>query len=228
MKYLKFVLLNCFLLLISFNLSAQNIHPLFKAPQEKLGFRYFITKTPWRVQVGWHVVDDDGKPFKDLFDVKKSWNILPYPTKVSVEKECYYNWNVELAFAYNIYKGGKQINGEILTDNKSFYSIDLNGKYLLTRKYRIEPYLLIGGGYTHRATTKYTSVPTLNAGFGATIWVLDEFIGINLQATGKLGLLSPIYKSGSNYTQHSVCVLVKFSGNSRRLKAARAHLNTIF
>jgi hypothetical protein len=206
---------------------AQRKHPLLIPCKQKLGFKHFITKTPWRVQLAWNLVDDDGRAYSHLFDVKNSWNFPPYPAKLAVEKELNNNWNLELAFAYNKYKAGKTINGDVLTSDKSIFSIDLNAKYILTKKYLVEPFLLAGLGYTNRSTVRYAQTGTFNLGIGATVWVLDNQLGINLQGTGKFGLDAPL-KTLSNYLQHSIGVVYKFSGNNKRLKAARISLKRIY
>ena len=228
MKFLNSRLLLCLYFLSYFQVNAQNKHPLLVPCNERLGFKHFITKTPWRVQLAWTMIDDDGKPFNDLLNIKNTWNFPPYPTKIAIEKECTRHWNLELALAYNNYKSGKTINGDVIAASKSAFSVDVNGKYLLTKKYRIEPYLLIGLGYTHRTTDKYQSVATLNAGIGFTSWIVDNKWGIILQGSGKFGLKAPIIKTGSNYLQHSIGVVYKFTGNGKRLKLARAHLKKLF
>lgn len=226
MKYLRIVLV---LLFFATNgLLAQRYHSLLKPCNEKLGFRHFITKTPWRVQLGWNMVDDDGRPFNNLFDVKNTWNLPAYPTKISIEKECNRNWNVELSLSYNSYKAGKTINGDVMTSGQTFFAADVNGKYILSKKYIAEPYLLIGLGYTMRTTAIYQNAATLNAGIGCNIWLIDNLLGLNIQASGKFGLQAPVLKTGSNYLQHSIGLVYKFSGNYKRLQAARVNLKRIY
>lgn len=206
----------------------KNIHPyMVPCYVPKQGFKHFITKTPWIIQLGGNVVDDDGKPFNKVFDVKNSWNLFP-SGKLSIEKEFNYNWNVELAFNYNSFKAGKTINNDVYTSSGTFFSVDLNGKKILTKVFRIEPYLFSGFGYTMRTVSKYKSTPTLNAGFGFNIWAIDNVLGFNIQGSGKFGLTSPILKTGSNYLQHSLGIIYKFSGNNKRLKAARVHIKKIY
>ncbi len=190
-------------------------------------FKHFITKTPWIIQAAGNVVDDDGKPFKKVFDVKNSWN-LAVPIKVSIEKELKYNWDVELAFTYNKLNAGKIINNEVLTSPGTFYAIDLNGKKILTRLFRIEPYLFSGFGYTMRTQSGYSNTITLNAGFGFNIWIIDNVLGVNVQGSGKFGLTSPLISTGANYLQHSAGINYKFSGNRKKLKAARLHISKIY
>ena len=43
------------------------------------GFKRFLTKTPWTFGLSGSVIDDDGNPFKKVFDVNKTWNFLYYP-----------------------------------------------------------------------------------------------------------------------------------------------------
>ncbi len=191
-------------------------------------FKHFITKTPWIIQLGGNVVDDDGKPFNKVFDVKNTWNVPPFPTKLAIEKELNYNWNLELAFTYNNFKPGKTINNDVYTTAGTFFSVDINGKKILTKLYRIEPYLFSGFGYTLRTVSKYSNSVTLNAGFGFNIWVVDNVLGINIQGSGKFGLTSPIVKTGANYLQHSLGIIYKFSGNYKKLKAARLHIRKIY
>jgi hypothetical protein len=208
----------------------KNIHPyLLPSSGPKQGFKHFITKTPWIIQLGGNVVDDDGKPFNKVFDAKNAWNIFP-SAKAAIEKECRYNWNIELAFTYNSLKAGKTINNDLVTNTGTFFAVDLNGKKILTKLFRIEPYLFSGFGYTMRSVSEYKSIVTLNAGFGFNIWIIDNRFGLNVQGSGKFGLTDPILKTGSNYLQHSAGLIFKFSGkgNYKRLKAARLHIKKTY
>jgi len=208
---------------------AQKLHNVMvKSYAPKQSFKHFITKTPWIIQLGGNVVDDDGKPYKNVFDVKNAWNINALSLKLAIEKELNYNWNIELAINTNAYKSGKIINGNVITSSGNFFSVDLNGKKIITKAYRIEPYLFSGFGYTMRTVSKYKDVATLNAGFGFNIWAIDNVLGINIQGAGKFGLMSPLLKTGSNYLQHSAGIIYKFSGNAKQLKAARKHISSIY
>lgn len=231
MKLIRFVLFCLLVFTQNIEIKAQKRHSLLlenssrMSSHNKNGITHFITKTPWRVTLGWNIIDDDGKPFKDVFDFQKSWNFAAYPVKLAIEKECLYNINVELALAYNNYKSGKIVNGDVIASNKSLFSVDLNAKYIVTKLFKIEPYVLVGLGYTHRSTTKYQSTETLNGGVGFTGWIIDNELGIVFQGTGKFGLVNPLFKSGANYLQHTIGVVYKFSGNRKQLKAAQHHLN---
>ena len=211
------------------NASAQKKHPLLVCKYSpSQGFKHFITKTPWIIQLGGNVVDDDGKPFRQFFDVNKTWNVPPYPTKLAVEKELKYNWSIELAFTYNNFKKGKTVNNDVLKANSTFLAVDLNGKWIVTKLFRVEPYLLAGFGYTMRSPSKYPGIATFNAGFGFNIWAIDNVLGLSIQGTGKFGLLNPVLQTSSNYLQHSLGILYKFSGNHKKLMAARKNIKRIY
>lgn len=205
------------------------VHPiLVPSYGPKQSFKDFITKTPWLIHVQGNVVDDDGKPFSKVFDAKNSWNLFP-SFRLAAEKECRYNWSIELAYAFNSLKTGKTLNNDVLTNGGTLMAIDLNGKKTLTRLYRIEPYLFSGFGYTMRSTAKFKNTATLNAGLGFNIWIIDNILGASIQSCGKFGLQSPLFKTGSNYLQHSAGLVWKLSGGDKeRLKAAKAHLKSVY
>lgn len=206
----------------------KKLHPMM-VPTEApwMGFKHFITKTPWLFHFGGSVIDDDGKPFNKVFDVSNSWNIFP-GGRLSVEKECRYNWSIELAASYNQLKTGKTLNNKLIVDNGNLIAIDLHGKKMITRAYRIEPYVFSGLGYTMRSVSDYKNTATLNAGFGFNVWLLDNQLGINVQGCGKFGLRAPVLKTGANYLHHTAGLVYKISGNQKRLKAARAHLKKTY
>ena len=49
---------------------SQTIPTSSKSKKTTVG--YYLSHTPWTIQLGGNVVDDDGKRFKDLFNVSKS------------------------------------------------------------------------------------------------------------------------------------------------------------
>jgi hypothetical protein len=175
-----------------------------------------LEKTQWIVGLAGNVIDDDGKPFKSLFDTKKSWNVLPFPTRVTCEKIMLYSWSAEFAFSYNHIKTGKNINGDIRTYTGNYLCFDLAAKYNFNRYFQeqnwLDAYTISGLGYTMRDAEKYKKVVTLNLGVGATVWVYDAMLGVNIQSVAKFGLTSPFIKSGANYLQHSAGVVFRFGG----------------
>ena len=174
-----------------------------------------LKPTPWIVGLGGNVIDDDGKPFQNVFDAKKSWNIQPYPTRATIEKTLMYGWSAEFAFNYNRIKIGKDINGDIRTKTGNYLSFDLSGKFNFNEFFKektwFDVYLIHGYGYTYRDAVNYKNVISANVGFGADAWVYNDMLGINIQSQAKFGLNSPFIKTGANYLQHSLSIIYKFS-----------------
>jgi len=159
--------------------------------------------------VGWNFVEDDGRGFCQPFDVKQSWNSLPYPTRLTVDKYLKRGLSVEFAGAYTTYKLGKLIND---STNRSgmFLSFDFNCKYSFYHLVNVpwlDPYASLGLGMTQRTALPEAYTFTGNVAFGVNFWVYRG-LGINLQTSGKIGLTSDFLGS-SDYFQHSIGLVYK-------------------
>lgn len=194
---------------------------VFEAQVDKQPIRHFFNRakldlknTPWIVGLGGNVIEDDGVPFK-IFDVAKTWNIPPYPTRVTIEKGMLYGWSAEFAFSYNNIKTGKIINGDVRTTGGNYLCFDLSGKFNFNQFFKektwFDVYALHGYGFTHRDATRFQNAATFNVGFGADAWVYQNIIGINIQTQAKFGISGPYMKSGANYLQHSVGIVYRFT-----------------
>ncbi len=165
-------------------------------------------RTPWIIGLGGNVVDDDGSPFKKLFNVKDSWNFLPYPSRISVEKRFRKGLGVEAVLCYNKYKSDKIINSEVNLGNKNFWSFDVTVKYSLNHLWGytkwIDPYAVGGYGHTSRPLGLKTT-GTSNFGIGFNTW-FNKSWGLNFQSIAKWTMRS----GTSNYLQHSVGLVYKF------------------
>lgn len=186
------------------NLNAQ-IKPISKnkGSQSNDKFLEILKKTPWTVGVSGNVVDDDGKPFKNLFNVGQTWNFLPYPTKLSINGYVKNGFNIQGEFAFNKYNAGKNINSEIINSKWNFLSIDMNLQYELKEVIKknmkwFDPYLTAGYGYTKRSGAQKPNTFTFNTGIGFNIWIVD-FLALNLQSVGKFSMI----EGTSNYLHHS-------------------------
>ncbi len=177
-------------------------------------------KTSWIFGAGWNIVDDNGEPFKHLFDISKAWSMPFYPSQLSTEilGRRYLSYGILLS--YNRYKAGKVINNvEIKKGRYNFFSADAFVKYHL--KYhvkippRFDPYAVTGLGYTSRGIGPYNSTFTYNLGIGTNIWI-NNIVGINIQSIAKFGLRSPIFKTGSNYLHHSFGLVFILDRTSKR------------
>lgn len=170
-------------------------------------------KKVWLFVLGWNAVDDNSNPFKKLLSLRSSWNIRPYPTQLSGENYINDNWSVGGIFNYNLYKPGKLINGSINPGRFPFFSIDAFAKYyfddLIKLPEDFDLYSPMGLGFTLRTNPPYRSTITLNLGLGFNYWITGT-LGINVQSMAKFGLRSPLFRSGSNYLQHSLGIIVLF------------------
>lgn len=168
----------------------------------------------WAFGIGWNFVEDDGRGFCQPFDVNQSWNGLPYPTRLTVDKYLKHGLSVEFAGAYNNYKLGKLINDSI---NRSgmFLSFDINCKYSFYNMIDIpwlDPYASLGLGLTQRNALDQRYTFTGNVAFGVNFWLYKGF-GINLQTSGKIGLTGD-FMGPSNYFQHSIGLVYKLQPGS--------------
>lgn len=165
----------------------------------------------WMIGLGGNVVDDDGSPFKYLFNVGPRWNLRPYPTRLTVEKSLPNTFSIEGAFNFNLYKGNKIINNEV---GKSgiFLSGDINLKNDFNRMVGKEgwfnPYVIYGLGTTFRTVRSLPIGANLNFGFGFNIW-FSRSVGINFQSIAKFGASLRFPRSSSNYLQHSTGIVIK-------------------
>lgn len=167
--------------------------------------------------LGWNVVDDDGRASSYLLDYKNSWNGLPYPATLSIDRYIAKGFSADLQGSYNVYKTGKLINGS-RTSSGQFAAVDLNAKYSFYRLFEpkkfFEPYLMLGVGITYREAYAITNMPTANVGVGFNFWWKN--FGVRLQTTGKIGLKGAIYSSDSDYMQHSVSLLYRTASKAKK------------
>ncbi len=201
----KVVILICGLILTSMTGMAQQLKSMSKnkGRHSNTKFTDALKKTPWTIGIGGNVIDDDGKPFKNLFNVSETWNFLPYPTRLTLDGYIKGGFSAQLEVSYNKYKIGKNINSEIIPGNWSVISSDVNFKYALNYQIKnmkwFDPYVLLGLGYTQRSGASKPNTCTYNMGLGFNIWIID-FMALNMQSAAKFSMI----EGTSNYLQHSV------------------------
>lgn len=177
-----------------------------------------LTKTPWVVQVGIDVIDDDDKKLGEF----KFWSVNNYyPMRFSVEKRLTGKFS----------KLGIQVAGssESLRPH-NFWSTDINLKYSFLASSIgevrfFDPYALVGGGNTYRdlphgyrATKKPNqendygkdNSGNFNIGAGANFWIFPN-AAIYIQGVAKFNLLQEKFQ-GSNYLQYSAGFAFKIGG----------------
>lgn len=166
----------------------------------------------WMFGVHWLVVEDDGSPFTGMINVVKSWNLLPYPSRITVDRYFKKGFSAEVGVAYMQYYPIKVVNG--LNVNAVHFNFDLHAKYSLASLYVpkakwIEPYFQLGASYTFRSATTTTHAPTFNAGGGMNFWI-DKNWGIQLSTQAKFGLF-PRFFISTNYLQYNAGVVYRTS-----------------
>ena len=166
----------------------------------------------WAIGFGINAVDI--RTPHQFGDFLKDWggtkdlNILPAVTKLSVARYIGAGFSAEIEGYLNKIKEG--FDG--YSEDKSFWSANLQAKYALRRLFTTEsgwfdPYIKVGGGYTayeSRFDDKEGGFKAL-AGGGINFWFTDH-LGVNLQT----GYHHGFQKNGTDYFQHSAGIVIKF------------------
>lgn len=171
----------------------------------------------WMFGLSWSFIDDNGEAYSKLFDIGGSYNFEYFPTKLMVDRYFRKGWSMEGLITYNRFYSDKQINDTTGIEGILF-SGDVHLKYSFNRFFRrakwFDPYVSMGLGVTFRDVREQPVTPTVNATFGANFWFSRKW-GAQLQTTGKLGLTADIYTGNSDYLQHSVGVVYRFTPKRR-------------
>lgn len=163
--------------------------------------------------VHWLVIEDDGNPFGGMINVPRSWNLLPYPSRITVDRYLKKGFSLELDAAYMQYYPGKQING-LNGVSAVHFNADIHAKYSPYVTYAprvkwLEPYFMLGVSYTFRSATTTAHAPTFNGGGGVNFWI-DKNWGIQLSTQAKFGLF-PRFFISTNYLQYNAGVVYRTS-----------------
>jgi len=157
-----------------------------------------------------HIVVDNGKEYQFKFDTK-SWQLTPFPSKITAEAYLKKGWGLQTELAYTGYKANSTVDNQLQLKSNTFFSGDFNIRYhfetLFLKQNFFDPFLTAGYGFTYRSAVNktQTSTGTSNLGLGMNFWIYKGF-GLSLQTVGKFAL-----KGGtkSNYLHHSVGVVYK-------------------
>ena len=181
--------------------------PIFSQEDLQLTSKDSIVKSSWVLGLGFNIVDDTATPFGDTFlDIKDTWNVVPYPSRISIGRFFKNGLGIEAIGTYNKYKVGKIIDGAINTAPREYFSIDGKISYdlnkLIGETNWFDPYIHVGAGYSSIGNVGRS---TANAGFGFNTWFSDKW-GANFNTMGKWGI-----KEGSTkQLQHSAGVVYRF------------------
>lgn len=167
-----------------------------------------IVTSSWMFSVGVNAVDDSGNVFNGLFDVSDEWNMVPFPSRISIGRYFKSGLGVEAIGTYNQYKEGKIIDGVINPETSDYFGLDARLTYdlnkIIGQTAWFDPYVGIGIGYTD---ANNLGRGTYNAAVGFRTWFSDKW-GIDLSSTGKWSIGSE--NGATNHIQHAAGVVYQF------------------
>ncbi|MGO4920509.1 OmpA family protein [Maribacter spongiicola] len=167
-----------------------------------------IVQSSWIFGVGLNAVDDSGNVFDGIFNVGEEWNIVPFPSRVSIGRYFKSGLGLEAIGTYNQYKEGNIIDAAVITENISYFGIDGRVTYdinkIIGQTGWFDPYVGIGAGYTD-ANSKGRG--TYNAVVGFRTWFSDRW-GLDFNSTGKWAMSQG--EGATNHIQHAAGVVYQF------------------
>ncbi len=186
--------------LCSLNLSAQE-------QEIELTKKDSIVQSYWLVSLGINIVDDSGDEFGDLLDLSDGWNMVPFPSRISVGRYFKNGLGVEAIGTYNRYKEGKTVDNAPIAEDVDYLGLDLRVSYdlnmILGETGFFDPYIGIGVGYTD---ANNQGRGTYNAIVGFRTWFSDHW-GLDFNSTGKWTMDTA---NSSNHIQHALGVAYRF------------------
>lgn len=191
-------LLLVFLLLDIFTFYSQN---------ETLTEKDSTIVSSWIFGLGFNAIDDSGNAYGNLFDIKKAWNAVPFPSRLSIGKYFKSGIGIEGILAYNKYKKGKIVDNFPLTNDKDYFSMDSRLSYDLNKIVGdtgwFDPYLGVGIGYTY---ANDISRGTYNGVIGFRVWFSDK-LGLDVNSSGKWAMKPRV----KNHLQHVIGLVYRFN-----------------
>lgn len=179
---------------------------LMRGQEEKLTAKDSVVVSSWIVGVGVNIVDDSGDTYRQLFAVDDEWNMVPFPSRLSIGRYFKNGLGIEAIGTYNKYKKGKIIDDVVNDHDKEYYAIDGRITYDLNKIVGetgfFDPYIGIGAGYTD---ANEQPRGTYNAILGFRLW-FSEHWAADISSTGKWSM----GKEASNHIQHAVGVAYQF------------------
>ncbi|NQZ45295.1 MAG: OmpA family protein [Flavobacteriaceae bacterium] len=166
-----------------------------------------VVASSWMVSLGTNIVDDSGDEFGNLFDVGDSWNMVPFPSRISVGRYFENGLGLEAIGSFNRYKEGKIVDGDPATEDIDYYAIDFRASYdlnsILGETGWFDPYVGIGAGYTD---ANNEGRGTYNATVGFRTWFSDHW-GLDFNSSGKWAMST---ENATNHIQHAVGLVYQF------------------
>ncbi len=167
-----------------------------------------IVQSSWIIGLGYNAIDDSGNVFDGLFNVSDEWNLLPYPSRISIGRYFKNGLGIEAIGSYNKYKEGKIIDGLVNTEDRDYLGLDARLTYDLNKIIGetgwFDPYVGVGLGYTDANDQPRG---TYNAVLGFRTWFSDRW-GLDLNSTGKWSMGNDV--NVTNHLQHAAGVVYQF------------------
>ena len=180
---------------------------LFAQEVEQLTKKDSIVQSYWLVTLGTNIVDDSGDEFGELFDLSEGWNMVPYPSRISVGRYFKNGLGLEAIGTYNKYKEGKIVDNAVNPEDIDYWGMDFRVSYdlnmILGETGFFDPYIGIGAGYTD---ANNQGRGTYNAVLGFRTWFSDHW-GLDFNSTGKWAMNT---ENASNHIQHALGVAYRF------------------
>lgn len=205
-----------------------------QAQDTTLSFGKYITETPWLVNVGFDIIDNDQKrnPFK-IYNRGGiySGNSPAYntPAKFAVEKDIYgfRHWKYAKGVSLVLALTSTSLRPHNFLALDAYLKYDLNTLIGDTKIF--DPYLLGGAGVSYMdfdGPTSYNGVGpnangdpnkrnqgkdvflTINGGLGFNLWIFPN-VALNFQTVGKFKTVKAL--EGTNYYQNSVGLVFKIN-----------------
>ncbi|MBU3024397.1 OmpA family protein [Zobellia galactanivorans] len=198
---------------------------LLQAQEEpKLVAKDSIVKSSWIIGLGYNIVDDSGDVFDELLAPGDQWNVLPYPSRISIGRYFDSGIGVEAIGTYNKYAVGKFIDGRTNLEETDYYGIDARLTYDLNKIIGqtgwFDPYLGVGAGYTEANNEPRA---TYNAVVGFRTWFSDR-LGLDFSSSGKWAANND---QATNHLQHAAGVVYQFGITKGLSKKGEAKLALI-
>ncbi|MEM9000693.1 MAG: OmpA family protein [Bacteroidota bacterium] len=176
--------------------------------QEEIQFtkKDSVVVSSWIFGLGINVVDDAGSEFDNFFDAGDNWNVVPFPSRISVGRYFPNGLGLEAIGTYNQYQEGKIIDGEENVQDIDYYGIDFRVSYdlnkILGETAWFDPYVGVGAGYTD---ANNQGRGTYNASVGFRTWFSDNW-GLDFNSSGKWTMNSD---NSTNHIQHAAGVVYR-------------------
>ncbi len=80
-----------------------------------------IVQSAWIFGLGFNAVDDAGSEFDNVFNATDNWNIVPFPSRMSIGRYFKNGLGLEAIGSYNQYQEGKTIDGIEAVEDIDYY-----------------------------------------------------------------------------------------------------------